>query len=367
MLQNYRRDNFFFVAQMPVKHALKTAQFLVEPGRALACLFVVGLEQHTVRGLGETIEQAIHGVMIAIQHVKGPLKPGIQDAQLREIMVVFDLVMAVQLFDQHRPETAQPRVILVGGNRAVQTLRRVRLQQSQQLSEHQMALKPELNQTGKIRVRLPGRAGIVGKQNAQRLGQLFAGSQCKRVVIHTPDLAHPSRRAQFGNCALARTLSQSIQHVMEKSPIQPTDDEARALAKSLMSDANFAALGVLADDGSPHVTRIGVGWTPAGVTGLISSLAYHHGALMRSPDCSLLLGEPPDKGDPLAFARLTLQARAEIIDKRADIRDAYLATHPKSKLYVDFADFNFVRFVPRSGALNGGFGKAYVLSADDLI
>ena len=47
---------------------------------------------------------------------------------------------------------------------------------------------------------------------------------------------------------------------MEKSPIRPTDDEARALANDLMSQANFAALGVLAEDGSPHVTRIGVGW-----------------------------------------------------------------------------------------------------------
>ena len=38
-------------------------------------------------------------------------------------------------------------------------------------------------------------------------------------------------------------------------PIRPTDDEARALARTLLDKAPFAALGVLVE-GAPLVTRI---------------------------------------------------------------------------------------------------------------
>ena len=50
-----------------------------------------------------------------------------------------------------------------------------------------------------------------------------------------------------------------------------------------------------------------------------------------------------------------------------ELRDHYLITHPKAKLYIDFADFNFVAFDIQSADLNGGFGKAFHLTASDLI
>ena len=80
------------------------------------------------------------------------------------------------------------------------------------------------------------------------------------------------------------------------------------------------------------------------------------------------MGEPPATGDPLAFARLSLTATADFIepDAKDDLRDAYLKAQPKARLYIDFTDFGFVRFRLISGALNGGFGKAYELNADDL-
>jgi hypothetical protein len=34
--------------------------------------------------------------------------------------------------------------------------------------------------------------------------------------------------------------------------------------------------------------------------------------------------------------------------------------------YVDFGDFGFVRLVPLSALLNGGFGRAVRLTAQDL-
>jgi heme oxygenase (biliverdin-IX-beta and delta-forming) len=157
---------------------------------------------------------------------------------------------------------------------------------------------------------------------------------------------------------------------MVKSPIQPVDDAARALAQALMADARHAALGVLhPDTGAPHVTRIGFALGPdRQPVSLVSTLALHTRALLENPACSLLIGKPPSKGDPLAFPRMTLAGRAEFVARPDDaaIRDAYLKRHPKSRLYVDFADFHFVRFALDRGDLNGGFGKAYALTPTDL-
>ncbi len=157
---------------------------------------------------------------------------------------------------------------------------------------------------------------------------------------------------------------------MAKTPIRPTDDAARVLARSLMTSARFAALGVLhPDTGAPHVSRIAFALGRDGQPiSLVSTLSLHTRALQSNPVCSLLVGEPPATGNPLAFARLSLTATAEFIarDARSETRDRYLKTHPKAQLYVDFADFGFVRFAVISGALNGGFGKAYDLSAADL-
>jgi putative heme iron utilization protein len=62
---------------------------------------------------------------------------------------------------------------------------------------------------------------------------------------------------------------------------------------------------------------------------------------------------------------------ARFVDKsdpgHAALRDQWLATHPKAKLYMDFGDFGFVRLVPQSAFLNGGFGRAVRLAPDDLI
>ncbi len=52
--------------------------------------------------------------------------------------------------------------------------------------------------------------------------------------------------------------------------------------------------------------------------------------------------------------------------ERAQLRRRYLAHHPKAALYVDFADFAFWRFNVSRASLNGGFGKAYALTASDL-
>lgn len=156
------------------------------------------------------------------------------------------------------------------------------------------------------------------------------------------------------------------------NPIRPTDDEARALARGLMDDATFAALGVMdPDGGGPMLSRVAVAMDPdAAPISLISSLSAHARALAADPVCSLLVGEPEDRGDPLTHPRLTLQAQADPVarddDRFVALREHYLALRPKSKLYIDFGDFYLVRFTVRRAFLNGGFGKAFVLTPEDL-
>jgi putative heme iron utilization protein len=155
------------------------------------------------------------------------------------------------------------------------------------------------------------------------------------------------------------------------TPIRPTDDQARALAVSVLHAARTAALGVLDASGAPMVTRIGFGLTPDGAPlTLISHLAAHTKAMLADPRASLLIGEPGPKGDPLTHARLTLLGRAKMIPRtgshHATLATEWVATRPKAKLYIGFSDFQFVQFTITAGHLNGGFGRAFRLTPDDM-
>jgi putative heme iron utilization protein len=158
----------------------------------------------------------------------------------------------------------------------------------------------------------------------------------------------------------------------ETSPIRPTDDEARALARELLDHARFGALGVIdPGTGAPMVSRVAVGTDRDGrPVSLVSDLSAHTRALKANPACSLLVGEPGGRGDPLTHPRLTLQGRARFVRKGEAGHDAlrarWLEGHRKSVLYVDFADFSFVVIDLDAAHLNGGFGRAFVLTPGDL-
>ena len=147
-------------------------------------------------------------------------------------------------------------------------------------------------------------------------------------------------------------------------PYRPVDDEARAAA-ARCRDAASAALGTVRD-GRPMVTRVACLWLPAlGPTLLASDLSDHARALAAAPGCSLLLGEPGGRGDPLAHPRLTVIGDAAPLDKAAH-RDAWLAARPKAGLYYDFADFRLWRVAVVEGLLNAGFGRAHRFGPGDL-
>lgn len=164
--------------------------------------------------------------------------------------------------------------------------------------------------------------------------------------------------------------SQSLPNPQD--PVAAADADARSLARQILANASHAALGVIdPETGGPAVSRIALGLTPQGIpVSLISALAPHTGALRANPAASLLVGEPGPRGDPLIHPRLMIRATARFIapddPSLVSLRAHYLSTHPKAKLYAGFADFSFVVFTPISALLNGGFGRAFRLTPDDL-
>jgi heme iron utilization protein len=160
--------------------------------------------------------------------------------------------------------------------------------------------------------------------------------------------------------------------MQKPDPVAVANDAARAEARQILADAGFAALAFLdAVTATPAISRIAFGLDPAHrPLSLISSLSSHHAALTANPSCALMVGEPGPKGDPLTHPRLMLQARA-VFGTRTDadhpaLRDQWLLRHPKSRLYVDFADFGFVRFAVTSAMLNGGLGLSAFASRPDV-
>jgi putative heme iron utilization protein len=156
-----------------------------------------------------------------------------------------------------------------------------------------------------------------------------------------------------------------------KSVIRPTDEASLKLARRLVREARFGALSVLEPEtGHPFASRVLTGTDIDGVPViLISTLATHTKALLADPRCALLFGEP-GKGDPLAWPRITVLCDAQRIDRESEsdslTRSRFLRRHPKAKHYAGFPDFAFFRLVPKSASLNGGFGRAYIISGDDI-
>jgi len=154
-------------------------------------------------------------------------------------------------------------------------------------------------------------------------------------------------------------------------PVQPADDDARALARDLLAIGHAALAWTDPESGAPGISRIAFARDPAaGLLTLISGLAPHFRALRTHPDCAVMLGEVGDKGDPLTHPRLMIRATAGFIapddPARTEVRTRWLGRNPKAKVYIDLPDFAFVRLVPQSALLNGGFARAFRLMREDL-
>ena len=147
-------------------------------------------------------------------------------------------------------------------------------------------------------------------------------------------------------------------------------------AKRLLRATRAGALATLDESGAPFATLVNVATASDGAPVLLmSTLAVHTRHLEKRPQASILLART-GKGDPLAHPRLTVSG---LLARDADpaLRARFLARHPKSALYADFADFSFWRMRPTGFHLNGGFARAAgfepqailtdLSGADDLI
>lgn len=157
----------------------------------------------------------------------------------------------------------------------------------------------------------------------------------------------------------------------EKSPFLQLDEETKSEVRASLHNAQFGSLATInPNDGYPMSSRILVATDYDGspVT-LISTLAAHTKALLADGRCSLMVGEP-GKGDPLASPRLMLTCDSRQIqpddEKLIDLRDRFSRFHPKSKIYSGFADFSFFKLDVFYATYNGGFGRAYHISKEDI-
>ena len=154
-------------------------------------------------------------------------------------------------------------------------------------------------------------------------------------------------------------------------PVQPADEDARSLARQLLSLGHAALAWEDTDTGTPGISRIAFARDPqVGLLTLVSGLAPHFRALRDRPDCALMLGEVGAKGDPLTHPRLMIRARASFVaaddPDRPAIRARWLQRNSKATIYIDLPDFAFVRLQPVSALLNGGFARAFHLAPADL-
>ena len=154
-------------------------------------------------------------------------------------------------------------------------------------------------------------------------------------------------------------------------PIRPTDDDARSLARKLLRSARVGSLATLeTGSGFPFASLVSLATDLDGTPLiLISQLSGHTANLAADPRASLLIATA-GKGDPLAHPRITLIARARRVMREgaegARVRARFLARQPKAALYVDFPDFGFEALEIERASLNGGFGRAYELTREDL-
>jgi heme iron utilization protein len=84
----------------------------------------------------------------------------------------------------------------------------------------------------------------------------------------------------------------------------------------------------------------------------------HTQHLKANARASLFVEQTGADGDPLGAARATLVGLVEPVPQEdiASVRELYLARHPNSRYWVDFADFNFFRLQPIDVYYVGGFG-----------
>ena len=147
------------------------------------------------------------------------------------------------------------------------------------------------------------------------------------------------------------------------SDLEWNPDAAARLGRAIVHSAEEAALGSLNPDGSPHASHVACATLSDGSpVVLISNLALHTQNVKRDVRTSMLfVAERAGTADTSARARITVDGVLEPVADRDVVRARFLRRQPAAETYVDFADFSFMRLVPRSAHLVAGFGRIITL------
>ena len=131
--------------------------------------------------------------------------------------------------------------------------------------------------------------------------------------------------------------------------------------RTLLSESTTATLSTMSRkrEGFPFGSLMPYALDPRGrPLFLISNMAMHTQNLKADPRASLFVAQLSAGEDPLGAARATLvgEARPALANELAEVREVYLARHPNSSYWVDFADFSFFRMQVLEVYYVGGFG-----------
>lgn len=152
----------------------------------------------------------------------------------------------------------------------------------------------------------------------------------------------------------------------------PSFDSVNA-ARHVLRAASTGALGTLTPEGAPFVSFVTVATDVDGTPLLLlSTLAIHTRNIAADPRISLLLVAPGGEGgDPLAGARITVEASARRIGREDSdwprLSQRFLARHPQAEGYASFADFSFYRLEPVAAHLVAGFGRIHRVEKTDIL
>ncbi len=100
----------------------------------------------------------------------------------------------------------------------------------------------------------------------------------------------------------------------------------------------------------------------------ICDLSVHTDNIKANPNVSVMVFSPDKFGNVFNGSRVTFSGKMEIVEDEkqiAQLRKAYLAVHPDSKLFIDFGDFNYYMLDVKSIYFIGGFGEIGYVDLDE--
>ncbi len=122
VLEDDGDDEFLLVHEMTVQESAEPGHIVAEYTDAVAKIVAIQPLQHRVRTFDERIEVAVERVMVSTEDVEAPLQRGFSCGQDREVVNIFDVVMAVQFAHEHRSVSRKAAAVILGRRIAVDQL-----------------------------------------------------------------------------------------------------------------------------------------------------------------------------------------------------------------------------------------------------